>query len=193
MSIFIKNTVPFLLLALIVLGCDQGKKVHPVASQYEQPTWPSPEELEQQKKAVVEAHNKFVSVLHPYTSDIEANISVRSETAKGTHMTKAEAFLNQLDLLDASSCPDDYRKVHDALKDAWVEFGNLIVKNQGDWKITPGPVPLASVGSFGNNFDDSYRVLLRFNDPEYKETVVKVKEKTKEFEPVAKRYGLYHF
>ena len=189
MSIFVKSVLPLMLLALFVLGCDTSQQARP-GSKPSQPTPPTQEELEQQKKNVVEAHVKFRSLLSnslPDTFPIRTIVNGVDSSASA-NLKKAENFLAKLDTLDASNCPKDYRDPYNELKNAWEKFFQLLVRNKGDLKRGGGPVEVPGGVFRADEFSRFHQDILT-NDPDYSEALENIRTKTEDFSKVAAKYG----
>ena len=197
MSIFSKNILPLMLLALFVLGCDNSQQARPgsSASQIAQAVQSTTEELDQQKKNISEVHNKFRDLLRdsalqkndPARKDFRGRVVTNGVDRSGENLKTAENFLAKLDTLDASACPADYCKSYNALKDALADFFRLVVKNQGDLKGSRSvtmPASTMGTGDFDKPYDGP-----NVSDLEYKEAMEKVRTKTKEYSSVALYYG----
>ena len=188
MSIFVKHIIPLTVLALFVPGCDQSPQARP-ESKFTLAPPPSQEEVEQQEKAVSDFHKKFSNLLQTSTQSLKSNSLMNDFGGPKGNLKEAETFLEQIDTLDVSVCPDYYRKAYVPLKDAWVDFFKLVVKNQGDKKIS-GPValggnsPFSGLGTFHLSYSD-----LNFSDPEYINAIEKIKEKTGEYSKAANPRG----
>ena len=180
MSIFMKMVVPMTVFALFVSGCDQGQQARP-GTNFTPPPPPSDEEVAQWEKAILDFHKGFKALLITSTESLRSSALINDFGRPAGNLKAAETFLEQIDTLDVSACPDYYRKAYDPLKEAWVDFFKLVVKNQGDLKknapmqMSPLRIEIG-LGGFGESFDG-----LNSSDQEYRDAMAKITEITKEY------------
>ena len=185
MPISIKTVLPFILFALFLSGCNDRPQQGPIRSIPPSQPLLTPEELAQYSEAVVEPHRQFSLLLINSTPD-------DGRMRDGDPLKKAETFLAEIDEIDLSKCPEDYKKAFNDLKGEWAKFYKLIVKNKGDLKFPPGPRPmgLRPISGLELEYSASYKHLINLlPDPEYQEALDGIKTATEAFEPVAKRYN----
>ena len=181
MSFIVKSVIPLIIFALFIPGCDQGKPVMPTLSS-PPPSPPSDEQVKQWEKAIVDFHKQFESLLLTSTDSLRSTSLINDFGRPKGNLKAAETFLEQIDTLDVSACPDYFLKAYDPLKEAWVDFFKLVVKNQGDMKRTspmqssPFERIISGIGNFGVSFRD-----LNSSDQEYRDAMEKIVEKTNEY------------
>lgn len=105
------------------------------------------------------------------------------------NLAKAKKFMDLGESLDISECPGNYREAHENLIAAWTAYYEELIKNGGDLKKDPNSPEKPEDGNY-TDLSTTYDGIPD-DDPDYKIALDTVREKTKTYVEVIRKYSIF--